>query len=46
MSEEEKNITAAEAQNFPMESEAILGPSKISTESYGHPRISSSLGES
>ena len=46
MSEEEKNITATEAQNFPMESEAILGPSKISTESYGHPRISSSLGES
>ena len=46
MSEEEKNITAAEAQNFPMESEAILGPSKISTESDGHPRISSSLGES
>ena len=46
MSEEEKNITAAEAQNFPMESEAILGPSKISTESDGHTRISSSLGES
>lgn len=33
MSEEEKNITATEAQNFPMDSEAILGPSKISMES-------------
>lgn len=33
MSEEEKNTIADGAQNFPMESDAILGPSKISIES-------------